>query len=146
MISLGGRKLCQACVTRTAVGERFWTSRYLTFLGALLNPAAASMLLTLNYRRIGDTKQARTWAILSAVFTAFYVAVMTLDLPLPTGALIGAGVAAGVSIGRTWEPTWKELQANGAMRANPWLPPILTVLAVAGVVVVTIIVDTIRGE
>ena len=30
------------------------------------------------------------------------------------------------------------------MRANPWLPPILTVLAVAGVVVVTIVLDALK--
>ena len=146
IVRLGERKLCPPCVKRAATADRFWTARYLTGLGALLNPAAASMLLTLNYRRIGDTRQARTWGILSAALLVFYLAVMLFDLPIPGGALVGAGIAAGVSIGKAWEPTWKELQANGAMRANPWLPPILTILAVAGVVVVMVILDAAKND
>lgn len=146
MVALAGRELCPDCVKRAASTERYWTSRYLTGLGAALNPAAASVLLTLNYRRLGDAKQARTWGILSAVLLAFYLAVMLLDLPIPGGALIGAGVAAGISIGRAWEPTWKELHANGAARANPWLPPILTILAVVGVVVVLVVLDSAKND
>ena len=83
MVTLAARRLCPPCVKRAASAERFWTSRYLTGIGALLNPAAASVPLTLNYRRVGDLKQARTWGILSAALLVFYLAVMLFDLPIP---------------------------------------------------------------
>ncbi len=134
---LAERKLCSPCVSRAA-SQRYWPSGYLSGVGALLNPGLAAILLTLNYRRLGDEKQARSWGIVAACLTAFYVAVMVFSLPIPSGALVGAGIFGGVTIGKNWEAPWNTLKAKGALRANVWLPPLLVVviaLAVGAAVV-----------
>ena len=146
IVALGDRKLCPACVKRTAEAERYWPAGYLSGLGAVLNPGAAAVLLTLNYKRLGDVKQTRAWAIVSAVLVSFYMVVMLADLPIPGGALVGAGIAGGIGIGRAWEPTWKELKAQGAKRANVWLPPLLTLLVLVGFVVVMVVVESARHD
>lgn len=130
-----GAGLCGDCLKRLSDGQRYWPAGYLTGIGCLLNPAVASTLLALNYRRLGEEKQARTWAISSLVLIAAYVAIIAFDLPIPGSALLPAGIGAGIAIGRTWQGPWEKLKANGAQRANVWLPPLLTVLAFAVLVI-----------
>jgi hypothetical protein len=129
-----GAGLCSECLKRLSDGQRYWPAGYLTGVGCLLNPAVASTLLALNYRRMGEAKQARTWAIASGVLIVVYVAIIGLDLPIPGSALWPAGIGGGIAIGRTWQGPWEKLKASGAQRANVWLPVVLTLLFFAGLV------------
>jgi hypothetical protein len=134
---VGPLKVCDACAQRQAKAARYWPAGYLIGVGCLLNPALAALLLTLNYRRLGDAKQARGFAVVTAMLACFYLAVMIFDLPIPASVLLPASIVGGVQIGRAWQGPWASLRERGAQRANLWLPPLLTVLAILGVAMIS---------
>lgn len=131
---LGSRQLCAACVTHVAQGARFWSSRYITGVGVLLNPTAAAVLLALNYQRLGEAAKARQMWINTVVLLLCYGALLATDVEIPSGVLLGVGIGLGLYLKRTFHESWERLRAAGAQSASRVLPVLFTLLVLAAFV------------
>lgn len=131
---LGSRSLCPACLTHVATGARYWSSRYVTGLGVLLNPTPAAVLLALNWQRAGDPKQARQMWVNAGILGVCYLALLFSSVELPSGVTIGVGIGLGVWLGRSFQEPSERLRAAGAQSANRFLPILFTLIAFAAVI------------
>lgn len=139
--ALGSRSLCPACLAHVASGARFWSSRYVTGLGALLNPTPAAVLLALNWQRAGDPKQARQMWLNAGVLAICYLALLFAPVEVPGGVSIGVGIGLGVWLGRSFKNASERLQSAGAQTANRFLPILFTLIAFAVLVVAIALVS-----
>jgi hypothetical protein len=120
-------------------GGRFWSVRYVTVLGALLNPTATAVLLALNWQRLGESGKARQMWINASVLLLCYLAILFSNVELPTPVTLGAGIGVAVVMGRTFDATWATLESAAAPRANRFLPIVFTLLAFGAVVVAMVL-------
>jgi hypothetical protein len=139
LTALGSAKICRECIARLVANERFWPSGYLIGVGVLLNPTLSMVLVSLNHRRLGDTKQARNWLIGAVMLGVAYTTIVLTDAPIPGGVLFGASAGAGFTIGRTFQLQWEVLKSLGAKRANVWLPPLFALLVLLGLGVIALV-------
>jgi len=137
--ALGTRQLCAACVEHVVSNGRFWSSRYATVLGAVLNPTATAVLLALNWQRLGEPAKARGMWINTGVLLLCYLAIIFSNVELPTPVTLGAGIGVAVVMGRGFDATWATLEAAGAQKANRFLPVVFTLLAFVAVAVVMVL-------
>jgi hypothetical protein len=137
--ALGSRQLCPACLTHVATSARFWSSRYVTGLGVLLNPTAAAVLLALNWQRAGDPKQARQMWLNAGILGLCYLALLLSSVELPGGVTIGVGIGLGLWLGRSFHEPSERLRAAGAQSANRFLPILFTLLAFGLIVVAMVL-------
>jgi hypothetical protein len=142
---LGSRRLCPACVAHLATSTRTWSSRYVTLLGALLNPTPAAVLLALNWQRLGDARRARQLWFTAAILGSAYLAFMCSSLELPAAALIGVGVGLGTTLGRSYQDPSARLRQAGACSANRLLPVVVSVAVVVAVALLMVVLSNEDG-
>ncbi|MEW6433287.1 MAG: hypothetical protein AB1730_17425 [Myxococcota bacterium] len=142
--ALGSRSLCPACLAHVATGARYWSSRYVSGLGVLLNPTPAAVLLALNWQRAGDPKRARQMWLNAGILGVCYLALLFSGVELPGAVTIGVGIGLGVWLGRTFQEPSERLRAAGAQSANRFLPVLCTLIAFA--VVIAVMVFTMPDE
>lgn len=139
--ALGSRQLCPACLAHLATGARFWSSRYVTGLGVLLNPTPAAVLLALNWQRAGDPRQARQMWLNAGVLALCYLALLLSQVEVPGAVTLGVGIALGTWLGRSFHEPSERLRTAGAQSANRFLPILFTLLAL-GLVVGAMVLTT----
>lgn len=128
-----GKRYCTACHERMMASLRLWPWGYIVGVGMLLNVAVATVLLALNWRRLGEHQRERSMWAATVAIVVMLIAIMAV--PTPRGTVTGASVFATWQLSKSYRPVWAELKAKGARRANVVLP---VVFATAAVLVVAI--------